>query len=367
MNKIFNNNNVYILGAGFSIDGNMPLIKNFLVKMRETAEWLEKKKDSKNLNSIQKVFEFRLKASGAAYRINIDIDDIEQLFSLATAKENTEFNQHIIESIASTLHYCEETNETKYINLTVTHDYLKNFPNAKDIKENYGNSSYTNCKIDLYEYIVANMINIYDKSIKNQSESNSFISFNYDTILEQSIWNLGLKVNYCLSRAGNLDRQDIFDQTSGLKILKLHGSLNWTASGTQGQKLKLLKNYLEATESNNSKILLPPTWQKSFSGSLKEVWDSAIDRISEATRIVIIGFSIPDTDIHFKYLLSAGLQDNISLQKILFINPMEKTEFRTKITKIFHEKFLDSGLIEHIQIKASDFFSQNDYLKKINR
>ncbi len=58
MEQIFNNTNVYILGAGFSVDGNMPLIKNFLFKMREAAEWVEKQNDTNHFNSINEGFDF---------------------------------------------------------------------------------------------------------------------------------------------------------------------------------------------------------------------------------------------------------------------------------------------------------------------
>ena len=34
----------------------------------------------------------------------------------------------------------------------------------------------------------------------------------------------------------------------------------------------------------------------------------------------MIGYSIPPTDQHFKYLLAAGLQGNISLRDVVFVN-----------------------------------------------
>jgi hypothetical protein len=45
--------------------------------------------------------------------------------------------------------------------------------------------------------------------------------------------------------------------------------------------------------------------------------------LSKATRIILIGFSLPATDIHIKYLLAAGLQENISLRNIYCFNPDE--------------------------------------------
>ncbi len=35
---------------------------------------------------------------------------------------------------------------------------------------------------------------------------------------------------------------------------------------------------------------------------------------------MVIGFSIPDNDVHFKYLLAAGLADNVSLRSVWFVD-----------------------------------------------
>jgi hypothetical protein len=52
-----------------------------------------------------------------------------------------------------------------------------------------------------------------------------------------------------------------------------------------------------------------------------------------ATRVVIIGFSMPRTDMHFKYLLAAGLKENISLRKIVVIDPALSGENASKFKR----------------------------------
>src|SRR5205807_7019258 len=53
--------------------------------------------------AILKVFEFRLKAAGAAYRSQLNVENIEELFSLASALEGEGASEYISTAIAATL------------------------------------------------------------------------------------------------------------------------------------------------------------------------------------------------------------------------------------------------------------------------
>ena len=63
---LHNNHNVYILGAGFSHDAGLPLISDFLVRMRDSHEWLENQVRNSEAVAIDKVLDFRLNAASAA-------------------------------------------------------------------------------------------------------------------------------------------------------------------------------------------------------------------------------------------------------------------------------------------------------------
>jgi hypothetical protein len=80
-----NDHNVYILGAGFSREAGMPLIKDFLFQMRDSHEWLLEQKQAVEADAVERVLEFRLRAASAAYYVNMDLENIEELFSLASA------------------------------------------------------------------------------------------------------------------------------------------------------------------------------------------------------------------------------------------------------------------------------------------
>src|SRR6266511_1177130 len=86
--KIHPNHNVYILGAGFSVDAGLPLISNFLNRMRDSFDWLIEQDWQSERNAVERVFDFRLQAAGAVYTKMIDVENIEFFFSHTATTEN---------------------------------------------------------------------------------------------------------------------------------------------------------------------------------------------------------------------------------------------------------------------------------------
>jgi hypothetical protein len=102
-----NNHNVYILGAGFSSEAGLPTIPNFLNSMRDAADWLASEHRDQERNAVERVLEFRHKASAAGYRVNVDLDNVEDLFSLATALPDRHLAQDMQTAIAATLKHAQ--------------------------------------------------------------------------------------------------------------------------------------------------------------------------------------------------------------------------------------------------------------------
>ena len=84
-NKLHNTHNVYVLGAGFSRLRGLPLIGECMMKMRDALEYHASLSHQRECAAIEAVLSFRLNASSAAYRVQIDLENIEELFSLASA------------------------------------------------------------------------------------------------------------------------------------------------------------------------------------------------------------------------------------------------------------------------------------------
>ena len=68
-------------------------------------------------------------------------------------------------------------------------------------------------------------------------------------------------------------------------------------------------------------LLIPPSWDKSgYSDIIAAVWKRAIAELRSATRICIIGYSIPETDAFFKYLITMALAGNHQLYKLVVVD-----------------------------------------------
>jgi hypothetical protein len=106
-----NNHNVYIVGAGFSTYGGMPVVRNFMDRLRDSVDWLREMGKQRELNAIRDVLRFRQTTIGAGYHVKLNLDDIEELFSLASAipSEDVPTGDAIPLAIAGTLEYCKAT------------------------------------------------------------------------------------------------------------------------------------------------------------------------------------------------------------------------------------------------------------------
>ena len=80
-----NDHNVYVLGAGFSCDAALPLMDSFLDYMRSVLDELDAARYPGSVEAIHAVLRFRMEAASAAHRANLNPDNIEELFSLASA------------------------------------------------------------------------------------------------------------------------------------------------------------------------------------------------------------------------------------------------------------------------------------------
>lgn len=312
--NLYNNHNVYILGAGFSVDRGLPTIKNFMIVMRDAHEWLESQNRTLEANAIKAVLDFRLDAASAAYRIKLDLENIEELFSLASASSRT-LTRQIRIAIAATLDYKIQTAKEPNVGFQISKNHLT-LPNSWKITDNtdFVPLSGIDVRCPAYEFYLQTLLGTW--SSKSQIDTNTIISFNYDLIVEEALKKLSIPYRY------GIDPKEPSSQN--VELLKLHGSINWGLRA-RSTSYEVYNTYSDLLNSGQSPQIVPPTWRKIFTGQLRQVWDNSLNALEKATRIIVIGFSMPETDSHFKYLMAAGLQKNISLREILFVNPDKET------------------------------------------
>jgi hypothetical protein len=144
--------------------------------------------------------------------------------------------------------------------------------------------------------------------------STRFISLNYDIIIDNAL-------EYVAH--GIPDYGVRFTPTPtphrGLRaaLLKLHGSLNWLYCPACNA-LSLFSHHKVGAELPGAPLqfrcpdchelrvstIIPPTFFKVLSNfHLQQVWKRAEEEFKKCRRIIFCGYSFPDADIHFKYLL----------------------------------------------------------------
>ena len=308
---LHNNHNVYILGAGFSRLRGLPLIGDFMVMMRDALQYHSSLGHQRECKAIEAVLEFRLRASSAAYRVQIDLENIEELFSLASAS-TSQMEDSIRLAIAATLDYANETAGSKTAQFNGSEDDVGR-KNGWLFNKSQFDESRGSWIAPAYSYIVRSLLGHWDDV--GRSSENTFITLNYDTVLEDALGSLG--VSYSLG----FDERSKSKDSSVVEVLKLHGSVNWTIPKGARTKIDVLPDYRAVVDAGLTPQLIPPTWKKDSRGAFNDIWDRSLRALTGATRVVVIGFSIPATDQHFKYLLAAGLQENYSLREIVFVNP----------------------------------------------
>ncbi len=359
--RAYNDRNVYVLGAGFSSYGGLPLIGDFLNKMRDSVEWLERDGSrAQEVQAITRVLDFRLKAASAAYRTPLDVENIEELFSLASASRGEELTRDVTLAIAATLDFAQRTGPTREIHVVRRHAPQQWSPpngwNWTGLQRPPDGNGYM---VPIYDFYAGMMGGYFNQRTPNRRDT--IITFNYDLLVENALHNLGISFDYCLS-ADSADFDSSARCVRGpadeqvMRVLKLHGSVNW-AQDKRERRLTVFGTYDDVRARPATPFLAPPTWRKILSGSLSEVWDAAIDALSTATRVIVLGYSIPETDLHFRYLLTAGLQENISLRKLLFVN-LRAHDLRERLFRIVRESLEPQKIVEVIPGEVLTLFWQ---------
>jgi hypothetical protein len=368
--KLKNHNIVYILGAGASVDAGMPVVANFLHRMRDSLEWLEEEKRQREVVAVSEVLKFRHEIAAAAYRVKVDPENIEELFSLAAAAQEISLMENVNIAIAATLDYSRfraEVNppmaklyvprsptgwtvpapwQKQIAETTVTHVQTANGPVALPVPPN--------AQIDR---LVTELTYAYLTTLvwpTDERRHVTIITFNYDLVAETMLDSLGLPWNY-----GFIDKNDDQrpDGPECITLLKLHGSINWyrpkDSKGKLTGGLETPKTYEEVLSAGAAPFIIPPTWQKTFADFMALVWDDAVQAITNATRLGILGFSLPESDTHFKYLLAAGLRNNISLRRVAFATQQSALPVE-RLWRILRPE-LDKALVTTVESSLANF------------
>jgi hypothetical protein len=183
----------------------------------------------------------------------------------------------------------------------------------------------------------------------------SIINMNWDSLLEKELFQLSQDYNsnnpkikiypdlcfYDNSYKKN-DKRPISTQVQAkgyrnIKLLKLHGSINWLNCPYCGRIYvdyeedialnelsldcscpKCRENTMSEKSPQMHSTLITPTFLKDLNDlHLRNIWHNALIDLIEADKIVFIGYSFPDADFEMRCLLKKAVQPNTKIEVVL--------------------------------------------------
>ena len=145
--------------------------------------------------------------------------------------------------------------------------------------------------------------------IKDKVELLGYITFNYDLMLEKSLRLSKASYRY---PGVNEDVSDIAFLNRELPIAKLHGSLNWefrpTGQPVIYKEIPIQPEYKSPSDYIEPAIIPPTVFKQEINDdqrvshpltqAILHQWKAAIRLLSEADKLIIVGYSFPPTDFH---------------------------------------------------------------------
>jgi SIR2-like protein len=214
--------------------------------------------------------------------------------------------------------------------------------------------------------------------LKNLSwmDTVSFISFNYDLLIDNALrTRLQVDPDYSVPFRWI---ENPFPAQAGLTpptLLKLHGSLNWLFCPTcnqldcyPGEKIVAqiahdpMRMPCAVCQEPRVPILVPPTFFKVMSNFyLQQIWRQTEARLREADHLIFCGYSFPDADIHFKYLLKRAEINQPDLPRkrleVFIINehPGKSAQQRDDEKHRYIRFFREKDLVHWTKLSFKDF------------
>lgn len=395
---------VYLLGAGFSAPLGFPIMRNFLsqgISLLKMRAWKGPKTPQADdlhtlIMAVQKLTRKYLPLFGSAGREQPSLEDLfcaVDLFSERNASDRGDlcnFVNAVCESAwenhQKRLHRVEEQGEPDALVPTVGQVY---FHHGGRLGEAAKTINKAKSEVCAYRAFISQIIchpvlaPAALRKIMPDMAASAIISMNYDAVIEKMVASFSHKVQvfygnnvvdpdcaHCLDVSRRYDitlSADIPDATKILPLIKLHGSLNWKFTKKTKQNVHIAPQ-LSDLEPNRSptRCVTPgnctdgqcqiyPTWQRN---ALEDsVFDTLLTEarlhLRLASRIVIIGYSLPETDRYINYLLADAVSTP-ELPQVEVCNPTPEPELRKRVCSIFGPRLspdritIRPGFIHHV-------------------
>lgn len=163
-------------------------------------------------------------------------------------------------------------------------------------------------------------------------KGDAVISFNYDVLIDEAlarlsegIWKAdrgyGIKLVEGAGKWSAGAKPGAFPRKEYLRLLKPHGSLHWSVEGQPDARSLRLESdaYRQRTARGN---IIPPTWDKTILGEWpwKPIWQEASTLLQRTRCLIVIGYSVPQTDLTSQALIRSSLSGG-NLRLVVVVNP----------------------------------------------
>jgi len=298
---------VFVLGAGVSVSSGIVAAKDILRESVVRLAQINKQKAKRVISLLTHLY-----PNFQPVLMNYpNIEDFLNLLEMARRFNSEEF-------IESTTWAKQKLDEVKAITLKAVTDYI--WERMQQISGSNAVSQFVRDHL---------------------KPGDTVVTFNWDITIERALWNEGLAFWYHNSLETDKD---------SVTILKPHGSIDWfqqkhlSGVSKNGNVMKLDTKVAVYTKFNFSEnpgllrfqpVIVPPVAAKEFPFYvLKRTWRSVYRKISRATSLNILGYSLPKEDLFARLVLGRALRTNrIRAERgqkrplrVLVVNPDESTE-----------------------------------------
>lgn len=206
----------------------------------------------------------------------------------------------------------------------------------------------------------------HDKIVSDLAErGDSFISFNYDCVLDDSLRRKGLgKWNahhgYCFKlgpRGNGLSGDDYWtadpsiSKDNTIKVHKVHGSLHFNETAKEVRLKQRPYGKPGPEEAALQFSIIPPESSKSYgNGRFGNTMLNAYQSLRKAKRLIVIGYSLPPSDQHAESLFRFGVKKS-SLDSLVIVNPDREARKRIRTA-------LQNGLKTSTRVLSFDYLEE---------
>jgi hypothetical protein len=171
--------------------------------------------------------------------------------------------------------------------------------------------------------------------VNNLASGDTIISFNYDCLIDKALKELGGNswkpkrgYGYTITN-GYREWEPIrhLGRTAekGITLLKPHGSLNWSISQRNGNVILDLEEDPPYDIPTAEGRIIPPTWFKDDvqREPFLTVWKKARAAIKDCEALIVIGYSLPRTDLFSRALfkVETSARNKRPLRFLIVVNP----------------------------------------------